>query len=44
MVQLVNDYALAFFDHSILGRRDPVPDGSLPRYPEASIESKHGVE
>ncbi|HEY9182908.1 MAG TPA: hypothetical protein VIQ99_06895 [Gammaproteobacteria bacterium] len=44
MVQLVNDYALAFFDESLLGRRDSMLEGSAQRYPEASIESKHGVD
>lgn len=40
MVQLVNDYALAFFDEGLLGRPDSILEGLAQRYPEASTESK----
>jgi predicted dienelactone hydrolase len=40
MVQIVNDYVLAFFNESLLGQHQPLLDGSTQRYPEAGLVSK----
>jgi predicted dienelactone hydrolase len=40
MVQLVNDYALAFFDESLLGQADRLPDGLPQRYPDTDFVEK----
>jgi predicted dienelactone hydrolase len=39
MVRLVNDYALAFFNESLLGRPDPLLNGSTQRYEEVRFLS-----
>jgi predicted dienelactone hydrolase len=44
MVQLVNDYTLAFFDQSLQGRGDPALDSPGRLYPEATLESKLGTQ
>jgi predicted dienelactone hydrolase len=40
MVELVNDYALAFLDESLLGQHEPLLDGPTDRYPEVTFLSK----
>jgi predicted dienelactone hydrolase len=40
MVQLINDYVLAFFDESLLGHREPILHGPTDGYPEAIVLSK----
>jgi predicted dienelactone hydrolase len=40
MVDLVNDYVLAFFDEALLERNDVILDGATDRYPEVVMLSK----
>jgi predicted dienelactone hydrolase len=37
MVNLVNEYVLAFFNENLLGRSEPLLDGPDARYPEVTI-------
>lgn len=44
MVHLVNEYALAFFNKSLLGQREPILDGPTDRYPEVTLLAKEEPE
>jgi predicted dienelactone hydrolase len=40
MLQLTNEYVLAFFNKHLLGKSEPLLDGPSTRYPEVTFQSK----
>jgi hypothetical protein len=40
MLQLTNEYVLAFFNNRLLGRSEPLLNGPAEQYPEVSVSAK----